>query len=65
MCDIVILAEDAPHVTPAHEDGTTTIVPLNAGFFTKVGSDCIDFRLLSDEAHACLLVPVYATFSRT
>lgn len=33
--------------------------------FTKVGSDCIDFRLLSDEAHSCLLVPVYATFSRT
>jgi hypothetical protein len=31
--------------------------------FPKVGSNCIDLCLISDEAHPSLFKPVYATFS--
>lgn len=38
MSNIPILAEDAAHVAPAHEDGATTIVALDARFWLLLAS---------------------------
>lgn len=64
VCDVVILTEDAAEITATQEDAARPIVPLDAWFFSKVGSDSIHDHIASDQARPALLETIHTTKPR-
>jgi len=64
MGDVIVLTEDAAETTAAEEDATTSVVTLEAGLFSKVRRNGVNFDGLSaDKTDARLLVPIHAAQS--
>ena len=55
---VMILTEDTAQVAAREEDGSAAVVTSDAGLFAKMRADDIDLDIRSDQAVACLLVPI-------